>query len=63
MSVPRIGPRIATAIEALAPPTGTFRAGWDFVAWVGLTPMQCSTSGKERLGRTSRMASARCAAC
>ncbi|ESX84748.1 transposase IS110 [Mesorhizobium sp. LNJC405B00] len=55
MSVPGIGPLIATAIEALAPPAETFRSGRDFAAWVGLTPVQRSTGGKERLGRTSRM--------
>jgi transposase len=55
MTVPGIGPLIATAIEALAPPVETFRSGRDFAAWVGLTPMQRSTGGKERLGRTSRM--------
>ncbi|ACL63257.1 IS110 family transposase [Methylobacterium nodulans] len=55
MTVPGIGPLIATAIEALAPPAETFRSGRDFAAWVGLTPIQRSTGGKERLGRTSRM--------
>jgi transposase len=55
MTVPGIGPLIATAIEALAPPPETFRSGRDFAAWIGLTPMQKSTGGKERLGRTSRM--------
>ena len=55
MTVPGIGPLIATAIAALAPPPETFRSGRDFAAWVGLTPMQRSTGGKERLGRTSRM--------
>nr|AFJ91614.1 IS116/IS110/IS902 family transposase [Sinorhizobium meliloti] len=55
MTVPGIGPLIATAIEALAPPAETFRSGRDFAAWVRLTPVQRSTGGKERLGRTSRM--------
>jgi transposase len=55
MTVPGIGPLIATAIEALAPPSETFQSGRDFAAWVGLTPVQRSTGGKERLGRTSRM--------
>jgi transposase len=55
MTVPGIGPLIATAIEALAPPVETFRSGRDFAAWIGLTPIQRSTGGKERLGRTSRM--------
>lgn len=55
MTVPGIGPLVATAIEALAPPPETFRSGRDFAAWIGLTPVQRSTGGKERLGRTSRM--------
>jgi transposase len=55
MTVPGIGPLVATAIEALAPPPETFRSGRDFAAWIGLTPVQKSTGGKERLGRTSRM--------
>lgn len=55
MSIPGVGPMIATAIQALAPPAGTFRSGRDFAAWVGLTPVQKSTGGKTRLGRTSRM--------
>lgn len=55
MTVPGIGPLIATAIEALASPPETFRSGRDFAAWTGLTPVQRSTGGKERLGRTSRM--------
>lgn len=55
MTVPGIGPLIATAIEALAPPAETFRSGRGFAAWVGLTPVQRLTGGKERLGRTSRM--------
>src|SRR5829696_1805518 len=32
MSIPGIGPTIATAIEALAPPAETFRSGRDFSA-------------------------------
>ena len=55
MTIPGIGPLIATAIEALAPPSETFRSGRDFAAWIGVTPVQRSTGGKERLGRTSRM--------
>ena len=58
MSIPGVGPLIATAIEALAPPPEAFRSGRDFAAWVGLTPQQKSSRGKERLGRTSRMGEA-----
>src|SRR5919106_2431283 len=52
MTIPGIGPLIATAIEALAPPSETSRSGRDFAAWIGLTPVQRSTGGKERLGQT-----------
>ena len=55
MSIPGIGPMIATAIEALAPLLETFRSERDVAAWIGLTPVQTSTGGKDRLGRTSRM--------
>ena len=54
-TIPGVGPVIATALEALAPPAQTFRSGRDFAAWVGLTPIQKSTGGKPRMGRTSRM--------
>ena len=55
MTIPGVGPIIATAIAALAPPAETFKRGRDFAAWVGLTPLQESSGGKEKLGATSRM--------
>lgn len=55
MSIPGIGPVISTAIAALAPPADTFSKGRDFAAWLGLTPRQHSSGGKERLGRTTKM--------
>ncbi len=55
MTVPGIGPVIATAIAVLAPPPQTFRRGRDFAAWLGLTPRQHSTGGKQRLGATTKM--------
>ena len=55
MSVPGIGPVIATAITALAPPAETFSKGRDFAAWLGLVPRQHSSGGKDRLGRTTKM--------
>ena len=55
MTVPGVGPILATAMVALAPPPSTFRRGRDFAAWVGLTPRQHSSGGKERLGRTTKM--------
>ncbi|GLS34105.1 hypothetical protein GCM10007937_58180 [Mesorhizobium albiziae] len=50
---------IATAPEAMAPPAETFRSGRDFAAWIGLTPIQRSTGGKERLGGAVIKVSAR----
>ena len=55
MTIPGVGPIVATALVALAPAPETFRRGRDFAAWVGLTPLQHSSGGKERLGRTSKM--------
>jgi transposase len=55
MSIPGIGAMTATAIETLSPPFETFRSGRDFAAWIGLTPLEKSTGGKERLGRISKM--------
>ena len=55
MTIPGIGPITATAIAALAPPPGTFAKGRDFAAWVGLTPRQHSTAGKQKLGAISKM--------
>lgn len=55
MTIPGVGPVIATAIAALAPPAETFAKGRDFAAWAGLTPRQHSSGGKEKLGRTTKM--------
>ena len=55
MTVPGIGPITATALVALAPTAQTFKKGRDFAAWLGLTPLQRSTGGKQKLGETSRM--------
>jgi transposase len=55
MTIPGVGPITATAILALAPAAETFRSGRDFAAWLGLTPLQHSTGGKQRLGATSKM--------
>ena len=43
------------ALHAFAPPKESFGCGRDFAAWVGLTPRQHSTAGKQRLGRITKM--------
>src|SRR5919107_522874 len=55
MTIPGIGPIAATAIIALVPAPEGFRAGRDFAAWLGLTPLQKSTGGKHKLGAISKM--------
>jgi len=55
MTIPCVGQVVATAILALAPPPQTFGCGRDFAAWMGLTPEQESTGGKEKLGKITRM--------
>jgi transposase len=54
-TIPGIGPITATALIALAPNATAFAKGRDFAAWLGLTPLQRSTGGKQRIGATSKM--------
>lgn len=54
MTIPGVGPVTASAIVALAPAPETFRCGRDFSAWVGLTPLQRSTGGKQKLGQITK---------
>src|SRR5829696_7785702 len=54
-TIPGLGAVTAAALRALAPPAETVRRGRDFAAWLGLTPLQRSSGGKERLGKTSKM--------
>jgi transposase len=54
MTIPGIGPVISTAITALVPAAQSFQRGRDFAAWLGLTPVQKSTGGKQRLGAVSK---------
>jgi transposase len=55
MSIPGVGPITATAITALVPHISHFQSARDFAAWLGLTPRQRSTGGKQKLGSTSKM--------
>jgi transposase len=54
MTIPGVGPISATAITALVPAAGSFRTGRDFAAWLGLTPLQKSSGGKQKLGAISK---------
>ena len=55
MSVPGIGPITASAIAASVQDVGAFSGPREFAAFLGLTPRQNSSGGKERLGRVSKM--------
>jgi transposase len=55
MTIPGVGPVTASAIVALAPAPEAFKCGRDFSAWLGLTPVQRSTGGKQKLGQVSKM--------
>jgi transposase len=54
-TIPGIGPVGATALAAAVTDPGQFRSGRQFAAWLGLTPLQNSSGGKERLGRITKM--------
>ncbi|MFL5122041.1 MAG: IS110 family transposase, partial [Microvirga sp.] len=50
-TVPGVGLLGATAIAATVTDPTQFRSGRQFAAWLGLTPLNNSSGGKERLGR------------
>jgi transposase len=53
-TVPGIGPIIADALLGSVPDMSAFRSGRHFAAWLGLTPRQHASGGKQRLGRISK---------
>jgi len=54
-TIPGIGPINASAIVATIGSGHQFKSGRDLAAWIGLTPLNKSSGGKERLGKISRM--------
>ena len=54
-TIPGIGPIGASALAASVADPLQFRSGREFAAWLGLTPLQHSSGGKERQGRISKM--------
>lgn len=54
-TIPGIGPVGASALAATVVDPHQFSSGRQFAAWIGLTPLQKSSGGKERLGRISKM--------
>jgi transposase len=54
MTVPGIGPIIASAMVSAIGDGAAFGKGRDFAAWLGLVPRQMSTGGRTILGRISK---------
>jgi transposase len=54
-TIPGVGTICATAFAASVTDPHQFGSGRQFAAWLGLTPLQHSSGGKERLGRISKM--------
>ncbi|MEH6836780.1 MULTISPECIES: IS110 family transposase [Falsihalocynthiibacter] len=54
-TIPGVGPITASAIVATIGSGKQFNNGREFAAWLGLTPINKSSGGKERLGRISKM--------
>lgn len=52
MTIPGVGPLLASALVATVADPGIFRSGRDLAAWIGLVPRQNSSGGKERLGQS-----------
>lgn len=50
MSIPGIGPLLASALVATVADPKAFKSGRNLSAWIGLVPKQNSSGGKERLG-------------
>jgi transposase len=55
MTIPGVGPITATALAATVVDIDAFASGREFSAFLGLTPRQHSSGGKERSGRISKM--------
>jgi transposase len=54
MAIPGLGPLGATAILAAVPDARMFKTARDFAAWLGLTPREFGTGGKQRSGHISK---------
>src|SRR5262249_44160496 len=53
-TIPGVGPIIATAMTMKVPDPRMFQSARHFAAWLGLTPKDHSTAGRQRLGGITR---------
>jgi transposase len=54
LTVPAVGPIGASAFAGLVGDPSAFRSGRDFAAWLGLTPREHSSGGRQSRGRISK---------
>ncbi|MEP2031442.1 MAG: IS110 family transposase [Paracoccaceae bacterium] len=54
-TIPGVGPVTASALAATIGSGHQFKNGREFAAWLGLTPTNRSSGGKERLGKITKM--------
>jgi transposase len=54
MTIPGVGPLLASAFVASIPDPAMFKSGRNLAAWIGLVPRQNSSGGKERLGSITK---------
>ena len=53
-TIPGVGPVTAVTIALKVPDAAVFRSGRHFAAWLGITPREHSTAGRQRRGKISR---------
>ena len=53
-TIPGVGPISGVSFALKVPDAKAFRSGRRFAAWVGITPREDSTAGRQKLGRISR---------
>jgi transposase len=56
-TIPGIGPITAITLVLMVPDPTVFTSGRHLAAWIGLTPRESSTAGRQRLGKISRQGS------
>jgi transposase len=54
-TIPGVGPVTASAVAATIGSGHQFKSGRELAAWLGLTPRNHSSGGKERLGKITKM--------
>jgi transposase len=53
-TIPGIGPIGGVSLALKVPDPKVFRSSRHFAAWIGITPRENSTAGRQRLGKISR---------